>query len=151
MPAIHFRSVVLPGVAAVLLSTAASAQQLRSSLAEAAQQAAAAPADIVRRLSIEEAVRLALEQNLGIRIQRIDPQIQDTNVAFARSFWAPSLSTSFSRQGQSQRSTSALSGGATSVDNGTFASGLGVSQLLPWGGSYAANWNNQRITTTNLF
>src|SRR4029079_10428540 len=73
------------------------------------------------------------------------------NVALARSFWAPNLSTSFSRNSQSQRSTSALSGGATSVDNGTFASGLGVNQVLPWGGTYAANWSNQRVTTTNLF
>jgi outer membrane protein TolC len=37
------------------------------------------------------------------------------------------------------------------VDNGTFANGLGVTQVLRWGGSYAANWNNQRVTTTNLF
>jgi outer membrane protein len=151
MPASHFRSVLLAGLTAALLPTTAAAQSIRASFADAAQQAAAAPPEIVRRLSIDEAVRLALEQNLGIRIQRIEPQIQDTNVALARSYWTPSLSTTFSRSGQSQRSTSALSGGATSVDNGTFASGLGVNQLLPWGGSYAANWNNQRTTTTNLF
>ena len=151
MPVIQSRCVLLPGLLAVFVCTAASAQQIRPALADAARQTPAGPADIVRRLSIDEAVRLALEQNLGIRIQRIDPQIQDTNVALARSYWTPSLSTTFSRNGQSQRSTSALSGGATSVDNGTFASGLGVSQLTPWGGSYAATWNNQRVTTTNLF
>ncbi len=36
------------------------------------------------RLSIDDAVKLAVEQNLGIRIQRVDPQIQDTGVALAR-------------------------------------------------------------------
>ena len=30
-----------------------------------------------RRLSVDEAVRLALEQNLGIRIERLNPEIQD--------------------------------------------------------------------------
>jgi hypothetical protein len=57
----------------------------------AAQTAAQPPTESVRRLSIDEAVALALEQNLGIRIQRIDPQIQDVGIAQARSFWAPSL------------------------------------------------------------
>jgi outer membrane protein len=139
--------------AATVLSIRASAQTTRPSpLADAARQTPATiTAESVRRLSMDEAVRLALEQNLGIRIQRIDPQIQDVNVALARSFWAPNLSTSFSRNSQSQRSTSSLSGGATSVDNGRFSTGLGVNQVLPTGGSYSANWNNQRDTTTNLF
>ena len=36
---------------------------------------ALAQAPDVRRLTVEEAVRLALENNLGIRAARIDPQI----------------------------------------------------------------------------
>jgi len=136
--------------AMALASTSASAQAVRPSLAAAASQIAA-EAQPVQRLSIDEAVRLALEQNLGIRIQRLDPQIQDVAVWQAKSFWSPSLSSTFSRNGQSQRSTSALSGGATSVDNGTFATGLGVNQLLPTGAVYSAAWNSSRFTTTNLF
>src|SRR5439155_23332875 len=75
----------------------------------------------------------------------------DVGVAQARSFWAPNLATSFSRNAQSQRSTSALSGGATSVDNGVVSTGVEVNQLLPWGGRYAADWGSSRYTTTNLF
>src|SRR5262245_59388966 len=60
----------------------------------AAEQTAAGP---VRRLSIDDAAKLALEQNLGIRIQRIDPQISDVGVSQARSFWAPQFSTSVFR------------------------------------------------------
>jgi outer membrane protein TolC len=117
----------------------------------AAAQAASQPQERTRPLSIDEAVKLALEQNLGIQIQRIDPQISDVGVAQAKSFWAPQLSTNLSRQSQSQASTSALSGGARSIDNGTFATGLGVNQNLPTGGFYNVNWNNQRFTSTNLF
>lgn len=143
---------IMTAVAAMasLFSPTASAQP--SQLSNAARQAPVpAGTGTIRRLSMDDAVRLALEQNLGIRIQRIDPQIQDVGVALARSSWAPSLSTNFSKNGQSQRSTSALSGGATSVDNGTFSTGLGVTQLLPSGASYSANWNSSRFTTTNLF
>ena len=121
---------------------------LQAAAQTAAQQQAEGP---VRRLAIDEAVKLALEQNLGIRIQRIDPQIQDVSVAAARSFWAPNLQTSFSRNSQTQQSTSSLAGGATNILNSNLNSAIGLNQTLPWGGSYAATWNSSRFTTTNLF
>ena len=118
----------------------------------AAQNAAMQPGETLRRISIDEAVKLALEQNLGIKIQRIDPQIQDTGVALAMASWRPNFSTTINRQTQSQASTSSLSGGgASGIDSGTFAAGIGVSQTLRWGGNYTANWNNARFTTTNSF
>jgi outer membrane protein len=146
---------VLPVVTIAVLALSAapaSAQPSSFSISSLTAQApTASAAEPVRRLSIDEAVLLALEQNLGIRIQRIDPQIQDIVIAQSRSSWAPSLNASFSRNGQTQQSTSSLSGGALSVENGRFANGVGVSQLLPWGGAYRANWNNNRDTTTSLF
>ncbi len=118
----------------------------------AAVEAAAQPSETVRRLSSEEAVRLALEQNLGIQIARVNPQIQDVAIAQSRSFFAPSIGTTIQKQNQTQASTSSLSGGATSVVNGTFAGSLGVNQALPWGGAtYNASWGSNRVTTTNLF
>lgn len=116
----------------------------------AAQTVAARPGETVRRISIDEAVKLAMEQNLGIRIQRFDPQIQDTGVALSRSLWQPNFQTTVTRQSQTQAATSALAGGAR-VDNGTLASNIGLNQTLPWGGSYNAQWNSSRVTTTNLF
>src|SRR4029079_10026473 len=49
--------------------------------ATALAQAPAQGAGGVRRLSVDDAVRLALEQNLGIQIDRLNPQIQDISVA----------------------------------------------------------------------
>ena len=153
----HAFSLRIPTLLAALLF----AVQLMGAVALAQSEAAprppfsafqapgAASTPAVRRLSIDEAVTLALEQNLGIRIQRIEPQIQDVGIAQAKSFFAPNLSTSFSRNGQSQRSTSVLLG--STVDNGTFSSGLGVNQILPFGASYSANWDSARFVTTNPF
>ncbi len=128
---------------------AQSGQALGSSLASVVQAAAAAPdaAGPVRRLSIDDAVTLALEQNLGIQIQRIDPQIQDLGIAQARAFWAPSLTSSLQRQSVSQPATSAI---VPSYTNGTVAGGVGLSQVVPWGGNYSATWNSSRQTTTNV-
>src|SRR6266508_2930768 len=127
------------------------AQNGQSQFSISLQNAAAQPqTGAVRRVSIDEAVALALEQNLGIRIQRLDPQIQDIGIVTAKSFWAPSLTTGFSRQSQTQQPTSAFSGSSTNIKNGNFAGQAAVSQTLPWGGSYAANWNSVRSTPTNL-
>src|SRR6188508_728635 len=63
---------------------------------QAAQQAAPAPdGRPVRRLTADEAVQLAIENNLGIQISRLDPQIEDLNVAAARAAWAPAFNSLF--------------------------------------------------------
>src|SRR5262249_48459344 len=139
-------------IAMALLPVSASGQGLSGSAQAAAAQAAAQPAPTgpVRRLSVDEAVKLALEQNLGIRIQRIDPQSQDVTMAQARSGWAPTLTTAFNRQSQTLQSTNAFSGSGSNILNSTFSNQVGMTQTLPWGGQYTATWNSARLTTTNF-
>ena len=55
--------------------------------------AAAAPAGPVRQLSLNDAVAQALEQNLDIQVERINPQVADENVALARAAFLPSLTS----------------------------------------------------------
>jgi len=145
--------VAVPVVAAILVgvSVPAFGQTGRLDTIPAAQAAPAQSGGGTLRLSSDDAVKLALEQNLGIQIARINPQIQDVAVAQARSFWSPNLTSSLQRNSNTTAATSALAGGATSVDTGTFGGALGMNQVLPWGGSYIANWQSQRSTTTNLF
>ncbi|HTK29448.1 MAG TPA: TolC family protein [Vicinamibacterales bacterium] len=136
------------------LSVSAFAQPGHLALDAEAAQAQPAPAaapENVRRVSIDDAVKLALEQNLGIRIQRIEPQVSDVGVAQAKSFWVPNFTTGFSQNGQTQQPTSALSGSSQSILNNQFSSAVGLSETLPWGGSYNAGWNSSRFTSTNLF
>ena len=152
----QLRARVVTIVAAIVLMSASAfgqsgPQGLSLAVQAAAQNAAQQPGEIVRRISIDDAVRLAIEQNLGIRIQRFDPQIQDTGVALAQASWRPNFSTSVGRQSQTQASTSSLSGGATGIDSGTYNAGIGLSQTLRWGGNYTFNWNSSRYTTSNLF
>jgi outer membrane protein len=127
---------------------------LSNAVQAAAQTAAQQPVEAVRGLSIDEAVRLALEQNLGIQIQRYDPQIQDTAVAQARSFWSPQLSSTIAKNSSNNPNTSLLAGNTAIVTTGTFSTGLTLTEQLPWGGNYTANWNNSRFTSsdpTNTF
>jgi len=112
---------------------------------------ATATAGPVRRLSIDEAVNLALEQNLGIRIERINPQIQDVSIAQARSLWAPNLTSSFFNNSQNNPPTSALSGGQTKITDARLSNQIGMNQVLPTGANYSLAWNSARATSTNVF
>jgi outer membrane protein len=135
--------------AIVGVSVSAFGQTGQSRVTQSATQGLALqPGESLRRLSIDEAVKLGLEQNLGIQIQRYDPQIQDTAVAQARSFWAPQLSSTFSRNSNNQPTTSLFTGTQPSVTTGLFTSGVSLNQTLPWGANYAANWNNARFTSS---
>ncbi len=112
---------------------------------------AAAQGSSVRRLSVDEAVQLALEQNLGIAIERLNPQIQDTSVAQARSFWVPTFTTGLTGNLQDSPVTNALAGGQNKITDRRVTSQLGVSQVLPFGTNYQFSWNGQRSTTNNFF
>jgi outer membrane protein len=147
-------ALALTSVSAFGQAVPASGQSNQTILSQAEKAAADAakrePGEVTRRISIDEAVKLAMEQNLGIKIQQFDPSIQDTGIAFSQALWRPNFSTTVNRQSQTQASTSSISGGATQVQNGTFATGVGLAQTLPWGGNYTANWSSSRFTTTSL-
>jgi outer membrane protein TolC len=116
-----------------------------------AQNAPQGATGVVRRLSVDDAVRLALEQNLGIQIDRLNPQIQDVSVAQARTGWIPNLTSSLTNNSQNQPPTSALSGGQNKIVDSQFATAIGVAQTLKTGANYAFSWNSSRQSTTNLF
>jgi len=106
----------------------------------------------VRHLSIDEAVELALEHNLNVQVARIDPQIQDTAIAVARSAWVPNLSTTFAGDNRNTPAASFLAGGDTKVVDKQFSNLISVDQQLPWGGGrYSAAWDSSRNSTSNIF
>jgi outer membrane protein TolC len=106
------------------------------------------PAPEVRRLTVEDAVKLALENNLGVRVARIDPQVEDYSIAQARANWTPVLFSSVSNNSATQVPSDVLSGGSSTINNERFATGLGVQQNLKWGTFYQANWNSARSSTS---
>jgi HAE1 family hydrophobic/amphiphilic exporter-1 len=117
-------------------------------LTSARQQAAAAPQ--VRRLTVDEAVALAAENNLGIQIARYEPQIEDLNVAQARASYAPAFTSTFQSLSRSQPNQSFLTGsqGLTASDD-QFVNNNGIAANLPWGGSYDLGWDSSRVASNN--
>ena len=115
-------------------------------------RAALQPPRPVRRLSVEEAVTLALEQNLDLRVERINPLIQDTVVAEARSVYAPTLSTTVVGDDRDSPAANIFAGGEVRVTDRFLQDSVDVVQQVPlMGGQYSAQWNGTRTSTTNIF
>jgi outer membrane protein len=105
------------------------------------------PAGPTRKLTLDDAVQSALEQNLTLQVQRIDPRVQDYYVAQSRSAWLPNLTSSISYQSNDFPNNQTYVASAQSItQTATNVSG-GVSQLLPWGSTFSGSWTGARNTT----
>jgi outer membrane protein len=92
------------------------------------------------RLTVDDAVRMALDHNTDLNADRLDPQISDTRVAAAAGVFRPSLTSGVNRNNQLQPPSSFLIPTPTRTDAVT--SNVGVGQRLPWfGTTYSASFN----------
>jgi outer membrane protein TolC len=106
----------------------------------------------VLSLTLDDAVKAALEHNLDITVQRLNPAINDIAIASLRSIYHPSLTSQLGTQSQTSPSTSTISGGTAGqgVNTGLATYNGGIAQNIPWGGGgFNVALNNNRTTTTN--
>ncbi len=149
-------------VAALLLPGLSGAQQLtdeqiKALIKEAGQiseQSLLAPAVVQVEgqgatvgLTLDDAVNFALERNLDIAVQRLNPQLSDIQVASARSFYQPTLTGQFGQTSNTNAPTSQLqlSSGGAGVTNRTASYNAGITQNMPWAGAtITGTFNNSR-------
>ena len=114
-----------------------------------AQPAPAVASGPELQLSSDDAVRMSLENNLGIRAERLSPQAQALAVAQTRANYAPVVFGGSTKNSNSNPPQNFLTG-SNFVTNDGFRSSAGVSQLLKWGGgSYQASLDGSRNTTSD--
>ncbi len=103
----------------------------------------------VRELRLEDAVALALEKNLDIAVQRLDPQAVDLQIAQFRNAYRPVASSTFGTADDYQLPRTQLVGG-NQVNNATTTYNAGISQLVPkYGGNLSFTFNNSRVASTS--
>jgi outer membrane protein len=101
-------------------------------------------------VGIDEAVRLALENNLGIEAERLTPEIRAFAEARATGVYAPTLFSTFSNGSTVAPPTDFLStgGDTTTITNGRLFTQAGVQQNLKWGGgNYQVAFDGSRGTS----
>jgi hydrophobic/amphiphilic exporter-1 (mainly G- bacteria), HAE1 family len=112
---------------------------------------AAAPAAPPVRLSLDDAVRLGLENNVDLKVDQLDPQIAQERVGQAESVFLPTLTSSLTRNSNLAPPTSFLVGNQ-GVQSVTATGTLGLSQRLPhFGTSYATGWDTTRSKSASQF
>jgi outer membrane protein len=111
---------------------------LCSSAAVASAQTPTPPATL--RVTVDDAVKMALDHNVDLNAERLDPQISDTRVAAAAGAFRPTFNTGLNRNNQLQPPSSFLI--PTATRNDAVTSSAGLAQRLPWfGTTYSVAWN----------
>ncbi len=148
-----------PGAFVCLLafggSLSASAQVLaptqRPSSAQSGSTADPAAQGPALSISPDEAVRLALQNNLGIQAERLAPEIQTYLVSQARAAFAPTLFSTTTKRNSTSPPDFLASGGVSEATTSQRAqTTFGMQQRVPWGGGrYSASLNASRLVTTS--
>jgi outer membrane protein TolC len=101
-------------------------------------------------LTLDDAVRRAVERNPDLAIVRLATEADAARVGEARGAYAPVFSTMFGRSRNVTPPTNYLLGDA-GVDEKDWFSTTGVRQRLPWGaGTWSISWDAARTTTNSL-
>lgn len=104
------------------------------------------------RLSMEDAVRLALENNLSLQVQRINPQLQDLNVDQVKTAWTPNLTFNLNQTNRTSPVSSFLAGAEDKLTRDSTTTSAGAAQELPWyGGSYRVTWDTSRTESNSVY
>src|SRR6266508_1818599 len=101
------------------------------------------------QLTLEDAVRRAVEHNPDLAIVRLGTEVEAARVGESRSVFAPLFSTTFGRSSSVTPPSNFLLGDR-GVDVDDWFSSTGVRQRLPWGaGTWSISWDTSRTTTDN--
>jgi outer membrane protein TolC len=102
-------------------------------------------------LTLDDATARAVERNLDVAVERLNPQIQEFNLARLRGLYRPVATSVIGHRAVVQPPTNQLNGGII-VQNDTSTYNGGIAQSLPWGGGdVSVLFNNSKLATTNAF
>jgi len=104
------------------------------------------------QLTLDDAVKLALDRNLDIAVQRLNPATFDYAMASLAANYKPSLTSQLSHVENTNPSNQTLSGAqvGTGIEQDTSNYNAGIAQNFRWGGgALAVQFNNNRQATTS--
>jgi outer membrane protein len=114
----------------------------------AAEQSPAGP---VISLTLDQAVKLALDKNLDIAVQRLNPQLVDFSLAGVRSAYLPTVTSLIGDQHQTSVPITLLTGGQQVTTTTGTVNGQLAQNLPRGGGNLSVTWNNNRVFSNSFF
>ncbi len=142
---------LVAGVFASGREVSASEQQAASQPPATVAQPPAQASGPALSVSVEDAVKMAVQNNLGLEAERLGPQIATLGVAQARSAYAPQLFSTTTRSSSARPPSDFLAGTEAVISSGSTRSNVGVGQNVPWGGGqYSLSFLGTRSTTSGF-
>jgi outer membrane protein len=109
------------------------------------------PAGVRTELSLDDAVQRALERNLDIAVERLDPEGIQHSIEALQASYRPTVTSNFGLRNQTAFARSQTAGGSV-LETETLTGNTGLTQNLKWGGgSFAAAFNNNRQEQSDAF
>lgn len=93
-------------------------------------------------LTLKDSIRLAVEKNLEVKAELFNPAIGEAGLRKSRGIYDPLLSIYSAYQESTTQSASSFLSGANISRQKYLEAGVGISQLLPSGGSVGLTFNN---------
>jgi outer membrane protein TolC len=141
----------IPATAQDAGATTARVRELLAAVAGTSPEGQIRPPGETLALTLDEAIAFALERNLDIAVERLNPQTYDFALAGLRATYQPVLSSTFSQNNVVQLPTNQLVG-VQAVQNDQTIYNVGGSKNLRWGGgNLSLGFNNRRLESTSLF
>ena len=135
---------------ALLIFAAQATAQTTPAQPPAMPQGQVSAGDNVMKLTRDEAIRLAVQNNADLAASRFDPAISDERLSAAKAAYVPTLATGWQRNSQLQPPTS-LFGGTEGLETGVWSANASLFQLMPWGGgNYQVGVDTSRTTTNSI-
>jgi outer membrane protein len=97
-------------------------------------------------MTLEDAVRHAIDNNLEMVVERLNPQTFDFTLASLRANYKPNATSQIGRRDNVRPPTNLLNPGSPNVSTMTYNSG--ILQNIPWGGgNYSLTFNNNKVVS----
>lgn len=101
------------------------------------------------QLTLDDAVRRAVENNPDLAIVRLNTEVEAARVGESRGAFTPVFSTQLGRSSSATPPANLLLGDR-GVDVDDWFSSTGIRQRVPWGaGTWSLSWETSRTTTNN--
>lgn len=104
----------------------------------------------VLELTLDEAVRRTLENNVDIAVERYNPESSAVDIDELRGFYEPVLTSLVTTNSAARPGSNAFSG-AQNIDTDTWNYNIGAFQNIPTGGDVRLDFVNRRTSTNSIF
>ena len=110
----------------------------------------ASDAGTVLQLTLEDAVKRAMDNNVDIAVQRYSPEDSELAIEQAKGAYDPLLTSTVSKNSQTDPARNAFSGGEK-VDTDTTVFNFGAQQYIPTGANLRLDFDNNKTDTNSVF